>query len=115
MGFYGQGHVYSATIASAATFSEAVDLKGYHQKMVFEVPSGVSANVKILAANNFAGTYRPLFVHTAGSSPPSAVQLSIPSATSNAMIGDLPCPGRFVKVETTTALADCGLFYFTVF
>ena len=114
MAYDGNGKVVSATVGSAATSSEAVDLGGYYENCLLEIPSAVTADVRLLSANNLNGTYRNVYAQLVGGSPTDFIVVNVKSSTTDCVLR-VPTPSRFAKVEVTTAMADGGVFYFTVY
>jgi hypothetical protein len=104
----GRNRVHAATIASAGTSSNEVDLGGYFIRVMLEVPAGLVNDTRILVANTLGGTYRNLYTGFADNDTTPAVY-NLASTVCNCVIA-IPAPGRYIKVQATTAAADGELY-----
>ena len=103
----GRTRVFTATIASAGTSSNEVDLGGYYTRVMLEIPAVANAT-RILVASDTGGTYRNLFTGLADNDTSDSV-FDIASTISNCFIA-IPAPGRYLKVEATTAAANGAIY-----
>lgn len=95
---------FNVTIASGATLSSEVDL-GRSWARVYIDPTGAASEVRFQAAAASAGTYRQVYLPQPGT---STVQANIWKVSSGISGGVIECPAgiRFLKVETTAAVAN---------
>ena len=107
--YEGKQRLFSATIASAATLSAEIDLGHYWDRLMIEIPSDISGNVRLQVANSSGGTYRPVYTGFPDNDTSPAI-FDIASSVSNCALS-VPSPGRFVKVEMTSATTDGSTFY----
>ena len=104
----GRERVFAATIASAGTSSNEVDLGGYFLRVMLEIPAGLVNDTRILVSNSKGGTYRNLFTSFVDNDVTPAVY-NLASTVCNCVLA-IPAPGRYLKVEATTAAADGELY-----
>lgn len=100
----GRERVFTATIASAGTSSNEVDLGGYFTRVMLEIPASIASNTRILVSSTKSGSFRNLYTGLADNDTSDSV-FTIASSVSNCFIA-IPAPGRYVKVEATTAAAN---------
>jgi hypothetical protein len=99
---------YRATMASGGTLTSEIDL-GRAWGKVYLDPTGAASEVRLQAAASTGGTFRQVYHPSINSSTVGANIFKIPSSVSGGLI-ELPAGLRFIKVETTAAVADGGSF-----
>lgn len=108
-------NVASATVATAATTSDEVDLSNYdrHQPPVLIVPTMATAtNISILVSDKSSGSYYQLYHPTINSATLATNQYLV-SAGVGANGGAVPLPTgafRFMKVVCAAAPANGAIF-----
>lgn len=100
---HGAISVFTATIASGATLSAEIDIARAWGKVLID-PTGLGSEVRIQVAPSTGGTYRQLYFPAANSV--SGI-VKVGSAASGGAI-EVPAGYRFMKVETTAAVANGG-------
>lgn len=102
---HGAISVFNVAIASGATLSSELDLSRAWGKVMID-PTGANAEVRLQVAPATGGTYRQLY-YPAANSVSGIVKVA--SAASGGVI-EVPAGARFIKVETTAAVADGATF-----
>jgi hypothetical protein len=100
---------FSVTMTSGASLTGALDLGNQPAwRKVYLDPTGAGAEVRLYTSDTQAGTYRYVAYQNVASS--SAGIMKVGSALSGCFV-ELPAAGlRFIKVETTGAIAGGNTF-----
>lgn len=96
--------VFTKTMPSGATLSDAIDLGTSYEHYLLELPSMASGgDVYLRGSDTIDGSYKRIYFN-ASSSTPTVAQIA--SSVSNAIIPlNLHLP-QFVKIELSSATAD---------
>jgi len=104
MSTIGPVKAFSASIATATTYTSAIDLGGAYGKVGLSIPSIASGNVRVQVSDKIDGTFKPLFLEpVAGTTTP--VILDIVSTVCNCVV-PINVPAQFMKVEMSTITSD---------
>lgn len=98
--------VFTVSIASGLTLSAEVDLGQAYQR-IYAYPVNLASEVRFQIAEKLAGTYGQLLFMPINSSTVSNNIVKIGSAAS-AAYSEIPAGYRYMKVETTAAVANGG-------
>jgi len=92
---------FSTTVATATTYSTAIDLGGGYKNAMLGIPTMASAtDIRMVCANTLTGTYRPVYLEPTAAA--SSVVLNIASTVTNCFV-PINISAQFVKVEFTSA------------
>ena len=100
--------VFETVIASGATLSAELDLGRAYKKVYLDM-AGAKAEVRLQGASETGGTYRSILHPIPNTTTVQANAYKIASAISG-FIAEIPGGFRFIKVETTAAVADGATF-----
>ena len=104
---------FAATIASGATLSTEVDLGKAYSKVLLELPSATTFNINIQGANASGGNFKRIYNAVSDNDAiVTAVEITSATAGANGAIVAIPQWCQYMKVETQTAVANGGTFYF---
>lgn len=101
---HGANQRFQVIMASGATLTSELDFGRSFAKVYID-PTGAASEVRIQASNQTAGTYRQVYQPSINSSTVGANIFKIPSSVSGGFI-EIPAGLRFIKVETTAAVAN---------
>ena len=104
----GRERVFDATVASAGTSSAEIDLGGYYNRVMIEIPASITWSTQILVSSTKGGTYRNLYTGLADNDTSDSI-FQVATAVANCFL-PIPAPGRYIKVETTSAAAAGALY-----
>lgn len=105
---HGALSIFNATMASGATLTSEVDL-GRSWARVYLDPTGAASEVRFQAAATSGGTYRQVYLPQPGTSTVQANIWKVSSGISGGLI-EAPAGLRYIKVETTAAVANGASF-----
>lgn len=98
---------FQVTIASAVTFSSAIDLQQAYNKVSIVLPSMPSGtDVRLHVSETLDGTYRSLFHQPTVTS--AAVSFTIASSISNCVVPIPNLHAQYVKIELSSATTSVG-------
>jgi len=103
----GPVQAFSVTIASAVTYSSAVDLGGSHGNIMIGIPTMTSAtDIFPLVSDSASGTFRQVYNETvAATTTPTAVNYD--SSVTNCYV-PLNCSARYIKLGYTSATTEAS-------
>lgn len=101
---HGLYQVFTATITSGSTLSSEVDFGRSFDKVYID-PTGLASEVRIQAAFESGGTYRQIYKDQSLSSTVEANIFKVSSGISGGLQA-IPSGFRFLKIETTAAIAN---------
>lgn len=97
---------YTVSMASAATFSSAVDLGNGWNRVSLIIPTMPSgADIYLLGSDTISGTYRRVF-HGPNTNSAVVAGYFVTSAVTNCILPLTNWPLQFCKVELSSATAD---------
>lgn len=99
--------VYDATIVSAATLSDVVDLKHYYQRIHLSVPKSYASasDFYVQGCESSTGDFKRIKVPVENSATVAINTFTIASGASNSIV-PIPAQGiRYLKIEASTANA----------
>ena len=103
--------VYPATMGSALTLSNEVDLKRYFRKISLVIPTHASASDWFIQGSDVAGgTYRRIASVVFNTASVQLNDFKILSAVSNRIVEIPGLNFRYVKIEASTAPANGIVF-----
>lgn len=103
---WGADAYFSATVASGATLSSEVDLGRAWTRLYIDV-SGLASEVRFQMSKTTGGTYRQILLPQPSTSTVQANIWKVSSGASGSFI-EGPAGFRYIKVETTAAVANGG-------
>lgn len=101
---YGHNTVYQAVVASGTSLSAEVDFKRAYRVAYLDV-TGAASEVRLQMAADSGGSYRQVYHPSINSSTVGVNIFKIASAASGGFV-PIPAGMRFMKVETTAAIAN---------
>jgi len=102
---------FAVTMASGGTLTSALDLgQTPTWKKIYVDPTGANSEVRFQASHALDGTYRQVYMPQVSSSSVQSNIWKIASAVSGGL-QEAPSGLRFLKVETTAAVANGATFY----
>lgn len=103
---YGPVSVFTTSMASAATYTSAVDLQKAWNKLTLMIPTMASgSDVYVSASESLSGTYRRVF-HSPNTNSATVAAVFVTSGVTNCFV---PLPNinmQFLKVELSSATTD---------
>lgn len=93
--------VFTATIASAASLSNEIDIERGYRSIYVQVPVANVGETELYGSNAKAGTFVPMYNGT--------TKESILSSVSNVIV-KMATQIRYLKIHATTAPGDGGIY-----
>lgn len=102
---YGVQRVFNVVIASGATLSSEIDL-GQSFRRVYIDPTGAASEVRFQAAGTSGGTYRQVLQPSNPNTTTIETNIWKVASAASGSLQAAPDGFRFMKVETTAAVAN---------